>query len=191
MAAPSDRPGASGPPASREDLSAVPAFLRRGSLVLPRPATPPPALEPAAHTEATARVLDPGQLPSPLSRRRVAMLAAGLVVVWLAFAFSRQVGDASAASGRAGDLRAGNALLREHIATLQEDLQVVQDGAFQDLQGRAYGLGARHEIPFALSANAPSLVPDAPGSASQRVGAAAAGSSPLEAWLELLFGAAP
>ena len=45
-----------------------------------------------------------------------------------------------------------------------------------------------HEIPFALAADAPSLPPDAPGSAALRVGGQSTARSPLEAWLDLLFG---
>ena len=51
----------------------------------------------------------------------------------------------------------------------------------------AYGLGSSKEIAFTLGANAPTLPPDAPGSAGLRVGARNSGT-PLESWLTLLFG---
>jgi hypothetical protein len=44
------------------------------------------------------------------------------------------------------------------------------------------------EIPFTLADDAPPLGPDAPGSAAVRLGAVADRRSPLESWLDLLFG---
>ena len=41
-----------------------------------------------------------------------------------------------------------------------------------------------------LADDAPPLAPDAPGSASVRLGAVVDRPSPLESWLDLLFGAA-
>jgi hypothetical protein len=61
---------------------------------------------------------------------------------------------------------------------------------FIRLEGRSFGLGGPREIPFALAAGAPPLAADAPGSASVRLGAEPTPASPLDAWLEVLFGAA-
>lgn len=147
------------------------------------------ASEPAPpQDEAPVRRLDPASLPSPISRRRAAFLAAGLVAAWLLIAFGRQVGDASAASARAAELRASNAGLQADLNALQEDLRTVQSEQFVGVAARGDNLGKRHEIPFTLAAGAPSLPPDAPGSASLRIGGQPAPPSPLEAWLDLLFG---
>jgi hypothetical protein len=105
-------------------------------------------------------------------------------------AFGRQFADASAASTRADDLRGQNAALRDQVAGLQQDLGQVQDSRFLQLAGRAYGLGGPGEIPFTLEAGAPTPGPDAPGSASTRLGARHDASSPLDGWLEALFGPA-
>jgi hypothetical protein len=78
--------------------------------------------------------------------------------------------------------------LRDDVARLQLDLSHVQDLHFIQQEGRAFGLGAKGEIPFALAAGAPDLAADAPGSASVRLGAPQHKSN-IEAWLELLFGA--
>jgi hypothetical protein len=190
------------PRRSRPDLSAIPSFLRapadgarpprpiadrsapRAPVAMPRPATPKPA-EPVVRT---LPLLDPATLPLPsLSRRRVVTLAGVLVAVLLALSFARQVGDATAASNRATDLRTSNAGLRDEVARLQADLTHVQDRKFILLEGRSFGLGGPHEIPFALAAGAPALAADAPGSASVRLGAPAQ-RSPIDAWLEVLFG---
>ena len=147
--------------------------------------TPPP--DDVPEVEPTA-ALDPAALPAPISRRRVAMVAGGLVVAWILIAFGRQVGDASAASARAAELRQTNDGLRADVAALQADLALVKDDRYVGIGARGYGLGKKHEIPFALAADAPSLPPDAPGSAALRVGGQDGARSPLEAWLDLLFG---
>jgi CheY-like chemotaxis protein len=61
-----------------------------------------------------------------------------------------QVGEASAATDRAEDLRAANAALRMEVEGLQRDLSHVQDPRFIKLAGRAFGLGGPGEVPFAL-----------------------------------------
>jgi hypothetical protein len=124
----------------------------------------------------------------PLSRRRLALLAVGLVILLVTVAFGHQVSDAAAASDRAAQLRTANADLRAQLADLQADLGKVQDDTYIAIAARSYDLGAKHEIPVVLAPDAPSLPPDAPGSAGQRLGAEPTPSSPLEAWLELLFG---
>lgn len=188
----------------RHDLSAVPTFLREGERAarasspaapdsppgrraLPRPSTPtePPPDEPESR-------LDPASLPMPsLSRRRVVTAAGVLLAALLTLSFVRQVGEATAASDRAEELRAANAALRDEVARLQQDLGHVQDLHFVQLEGRAFGLGARGEIPFALAAGASALEANAPGSAAVRLGAPSRPSNPLDAWLEVLFGSSP
>lgn len=186
-------------PARPRDLSTVPSFLREGTgpraartapelaranATLPRPATP---VEPPVRPEAT---LDPAALPMPtLSRRRVITAAGILLAGWLALSFVRQVGEATAATNHAAELRAANAALNAEVDRLQLDLDHVQDMRFIRLEARAVGLGGKGEVPFALAAGAPSLPADAPGSAAVRLGAEAVARSPVDAWLEVLFGA--
>jgi hypothetical protein len=194
-------------PTRSSDLSAIPSFLRRAGneapptaaastmtsakspaprRALPRPATPAERPD-AGFTEPP---LDPASLPMPsLSRRRVVTAAGVLIAGLLTLSFVRQVGEATAASDRAAELRAANAALRDEVARLQLDVGHVQDLHFIQLQGRAFGLGGKGEIPFALAAGAPSLAADAPGSAAVRLGAPSRPASPFDAWLEVLFGA--
>ena len=124
----------------------------------------------------------------PISRRRLAFVAGGLALTLLVVAFGHQVSDAAAASDRAAQLRATNAGLRSDLADLQSDLVRVGDDTYVGIAARQYQLGAKHEIPVVLAAGAPSLAPDAPGSAALRIGAEPAGRSTLDAWLDLLFG---
>jgi hypothetical protein len=140
-------------------------------------------------TAADRPRLDPGALPLPSISRRRLYQAAGLVFAgWLVLAFGRQVAEASAATDRAAAMRAQNAGLGDQVASLQRDLARVQDGRFVQLEARAHGLGGPGEIPFTLEAGAPTPGPDAPGSAAVRLGATAHGSSPLDGWLDALFG---
>jgi hypothetical protein len=74
------------------------------------------------------------------------------------------------------------------VGSLQTDLARVQDHRFVQLQARAIGLGGPGEIPFTLAADAPALAPDAPGSASARLGAEVDSRSPVDVWLATLFG---
>jgi hypothetical protein len=205
---PRHEPPASDPATGRlarsQDLSTVPTFLRESaragarqasvatpgrntSAALPRPVTPPPA-----RPQRPEPRLDPASLPMPsLSRRRVITAAGVLLAGWLTISFIRQVGEATAATNRAADLRAANAALRADVAQLERDLNQVQDMRFIRLEGRAFGLGGKGELPFALAAGAPPLADDAPGSASVRLGADPPYQSPLDAWLDVLFGAGP
>ena len=192
-------------PTRRSDLSAIPSFLRRAGIeaaraaattssataakrALPRPMTPAARPDDAG----TDPPLDPASLPMPsLSRRRVVTAAGVLLAGLLTLSFVRQVGEATAASDRAEELRAANAALRDEVARLQLDLGHVQDLHFIQLQGRAFGLGGKGEVPFALAAGASALESDAPGSAAVRLGAPSRPTSPIDAWLEVLFGSSP
>jgi hypothetical protein len=122
-----------------------------------------------------------------ITRRRAAILLGVLLAAWVIILFARQVGEASAATGRAEEMIADNAARRSEIAGLERELQRIQQTRYVVQQARGYGLGEPKEIAFTLAAGAPSLPPDAPGSAAVRLGARN-GSTPLESWLSVLFG---
>lgn len=140
---------------------------------------------------APTAIIDPGRLPMAGIPPRILMLVGALILAsWLVLAFARQVGDAAAASVRADDLRDANGALELEVAALDRELMRIQDPRYVALVARGYRLGGSDEIPFTLSAEAPPLAADAPGSASVRLGAEPSGRSPLESWLQLLFGPA-
>ncbi len=122
------------------------------------------------------------------TRRRMAFLAAALVVAWVVISFARQASEAGAATGRLADMQASNAQLANQVAGLQREYEQIQGSDWVAQQARGYGLGSDREVPFTLSADAPPLPPDAPGSAAVRLGADSTAVSPLESWLTLLFG---
>ena len=136
-----------------------------------------------------------------ITRRRAAILLGALLAGWIIILFARQVSEASAATGRAETMVTENAARKSEIAGLERELQRIQQPRYVVQQARGYGLGSSKEIAFTLGANAPSLPPNAPGSAGLRVGARICNGSfsssgvgarnsgtPLESWLTLLFG---
>lgn len=136
-----------------------------------------------------ARRVDLSELPVlGLSRRRIGYALGVVVAVWVVIVFARQVSEASAATARAEALRTSNEQLAAHVESLEDELELIKRQEFIVQQARAHRLGAGREIPFALADDAPSLPPDAPGSASVRLGAVTERAAPIETWLSLLFG---
>jgi cell division protein FtsB len=123
-----------------------------------------------------------------ITRRRIAIALAAVLCAWIVLALSRQVGEAADASNRARQLQVANQALSTEIETLTQERNLIQQQAYIEIQARAHGLGGRDEKPFSLAADAPSLAPDAPGSESVALGASSSRGSPLDAWLDLLFG---
>ncbi len=123
-----------------------------------------------------------------LTRRRIALLIGALVAAWVIVLFARQVGEASEATARANDMRASNATLTRDVAAAQHELTLIQQQAYIQQQAREYRLGHPREIPFILADDAPPLAADAPGSAAVRLGEVVDRRTPIESWLDLLFG---
>ena len=74
------------------------------------------------------------------------------------------------------------------MAALRDELSLVQTQRWILQQARAYGLGSKSERPFEIAADAPPISPDAPGSPARRLGSVAERRSPLDGWLDALFG---
>jgi cell division protein FtsB len=166
------------------------------------PARPTAADSDPDRAERTAPEVDPGLAPAAasgagslsdlpvagLTRRRVALLLGALIAAWIVVLFARQVSEASEASSHADAMRASNVVLEAQVAAAQRELQMIQRPGYIAQQAREYRLGMPREIPFTLADDAPPLGPDAPGSAAVRLGAVADRRSPIESWLDLLFG---
>ncbi len=123
-----------------------------------------------------------------LSRRRAAWALGAIVALWIVWVFARQIGDASAATARADQIRAENQALAAQVDALTAERELIQKQAYIEQQARGYGLGTPRERPFTLPPDAPSPGPNAPGSAAVRLGASTTPVSPLDAWLSVLFG---
>jgi cell division protein FtsB len=126
-----------------------------------------------------------------ISRRRIAWVAVVAVAVWVVIAFAGQAASAAQATADLDGARAQNAAAAAETTALRRELELVTQQRWILQQARAYQLGSRKERPFALAPDAPSLPPDAPGSPARRLGAEEDRSTPLEGWLEVLFGPAP
>jgi hypothetical protein len=117
---------------------------------------------------------------------RTQLVALGIVIVafWLVVVFGRALGQLNDATLRQQAAAADAAALQGQLDSGRRELALVQTDAFQRLQARALGMGGAGELVFTLTSDgpAPPVVPlgqSAPTVASQ---------SPLDAWLELLFG---
>ena len=122
------------------------------------------------------------------TRRRIAALVAGFVLIWLVGVFANQAGDAAAAANQAGSLEARNEALRQDIGSLQAELQQIQAPGFVSSAAHGYLLGLPGERPFTIDPAVPAPAADAPGSAGIVPQTTPVTTSPLEAWLEVLFG---
>jgi cell division protein FtsB len=172
--------------------------MPRLTLRLPKPGPAPGTDEDGTSTSPDAAPPTPvaagalgtlSDLPvAGLTRRRIALLIAALVAAWAIVLFARQVGEASEASTRADTMRVTNERLEGDVAALERELELIQRQAYIEQQAREYRLGEAREIPFVLDADAPPIAADAPGTASVRLGAAQQRVTPLEAWVDLLFG---
>jgi hypothetical protein len=123
-----------------------------------------------------------------LSRRRLAVIVAGFLCLYLVGVFARQVGEAAAASGQADAMRDRNAALRQDLDSLRAELELIQQQGFIASTARGYGLGVAGELTITLDPNAPPLPADAPGSAGIASQSGETREGPLEAWLGALFG---
>ena len=162
---------------------------KRSAPDAPAPDATPEMPAPTPDTGASMPFASLADLPvAGLTRRRMALLLGALVAAWVIVLFARQVSEASEASSHADAMRASNVVLEAQVAAAQRELQMIQRPGYIAQQAREYRLGMPREIPFTLADDAPPLGPDAPGSAAVRLGAVADRRSPIESWLDLLFG---
>lgn len=124
----------------------------------------------------------------PRVRDRIALLAAVAIALVFAVSFARSLFGALEARAAVDKLRNENAGLQQQVDAIAAERLLLDDRAFLELLARGYGLGSPLEHPFALAADAAELPADAPGSASRRLAVPQAERSPLDLWIEILFG---
>ena len=122
------------------------------------------------------------------TRRRSAVLVAGLVVFWLIGVFANQASDAAAAASQADSLQARNTALQQDIDSLQAELQLIQQPGFVSSAAHGYMLGLPGEIPFTIDPSVAAPAAGAPGSVGIVPQTITRPASPLDAWLAALFG---
>jgi cell division protein FtsB len=118
---------------------------------------------------------------------RSQVLLVGLLVVafWLVLTFGRSLAQLNEASQREAAMTAETNALQAELDAGRRELTLIQTDAFQALQARALGYGTNGEIVFTLPVDAAAPEHIVPLGAA---GAAQAKQTPLEAWLNLLFG---
>ena len=117
-------------------------------------------------------------------RTQIVAVVLVIVGVWLVIGFGQALGQLNDATQRQVAAAAETQTLQAQLKAGRRELMLVQTDAFQGLQARALGMGKNGELVFALTADAPppAIVP------LGRTAAPAATQTPLEAWLDLLFG---
>jgi cell division protein FtsB len=123
-----------------------------------------------------------------ITRRRVAWATGALVSAWIVIVFARQAGDGASAAAKVDQMTDDNRALAAEVASLEQELQVIEKPAYIAHVARAYRIGSDREVPFTLDSSVPSPAADAPGSAALSLGARDRSMTPLESWLSILFG---
>ena len=147
--------------------------------------------DPSADLHAASRLGQPpleGLSIAGITRRRVAWALATLIGIWVVVVFARQVGEAAAATARAEQIARDNAVLAADVSALELELTLIRKQEYIVQQARAFHLGGPKERAFALAPDAPPLTEQSPGSAAVRLGARETRATPLDSWLDLLFG---
>jgi hypothetical protein len=163
-------------------------MLRRRSAAT-GPEEPTPTVDaPAEEHEALPMPSLRGLGVAGITRTRLAWMALAVVAAWVVVGLGSQAAEASRAAARLAEAEAANARAAAETETLRRELALVTQERWILQQARAYQLGGRNERPFALAPGIPELPADAPGSAAVRLGAPEATRTPLDAWLEILFG---
>jgi cell division protein FtsB len=122
-----------------------------------------------------------------LERRRAAAIVFALFVAGgIVFVFAGALARATELEQEAARARAEVAALEERLAAGNAEVEFLRSDRFLEQQARVVGYGERGELPFRLPDGAPSPEPIVP--LGDRTEAVVSGA-PLEAWLELLFGA--
>jgi cell division protein FtsB len=131
-------------------------------------------------------------LPTPPGRRlrrptrlQIGVVFGILVALWFVFAFARTMTSLNEATTRTDAVRAENAALTQRLAAAQQEADLLQSDAYLRFAARSFGMGGAGERAFGLAPGAPS---PAPMVALGKSAADSEESSPLESWLNLLFG---
>jgi len=165
----------------------------RSPLGGPEPAEPPPGSvapdgDPSPNGDPGAP--DPrgplGRMPvAGLSRRSFAVVVGAVVVAWIVFVFARAVADSAASTDKVDVLRQQTAVAAGRLQAAEHELEIIQSPDYLALQARAYGYGRSGERAFALEPGSPTPRPITPLGAEPGSGGR---STPLDDWLDLLFG---
>ena len=122
------------------------------------------------------------------ARGAFVLIGQALIVVLFLLEFGRNVIGVIQVNLHLAQLRAETAALQARADALTAERVLLDDAAFLELVARGYSLGSTVERPFVLAADPAPLADDAPGSSTRRIAPEAPRRSPLDSWLDLLFG---
>jgi hypothetical protein len=74
------------------------------------------------------------------------------------------------------------------VASLEQELTLIKQPAFVAQMARGYLLGTPREIPFTIDPKAAPLPSNAPGSVGIKPEVPTQQTSPLDSWMQVLFG---
>ena len=122
-----------------------------------------------------------------LERRGAAVIVFGLFIAGgIVFVFAGALSRATELEQEAARARAEVAALESRLVEGNAEVEFLRSDRFLEQQARVVGYGERGEVPFRLPDEAPSPEPIVP---LGRLAQTPVSGAPLEAWLELLFGA--
>ena len=124
----------------------------------------------------------------PTTAARLRILVVLVVVLAFLLVVGRSLIGALEVNAEISRLRDENAALAAKAEALSAERILLDDAAFLDLIARGYSLGSSVERPFVLAADPTELPADAPGSAARRLTVIEEVRSPIDAWIEVLFG---
>lgn len=131
------------------------------------------------------RVLRTPRRRGPLERRGAVVLLGLFAAGWLVFIFAGALARTNDLDARLTDARAQTAALEAQVEAGYAEIEFIKTDAYLEQAARGLGLGEQGEQSFALPDDAP------PAQPIPLLGSPASDgltSTPLEAWLELLFG---
>jgi len=117
--------------------------------------------------------------------RHLALILLIVAASWVVVSFGRTITQLNAATDRQAQPTTETAALTERLQAEHRELDLVQTDGYQAMQARAFGIGAPGETAFSLEEGAPEPQPVIPLGARP---AATQAQTPLDAWLQLLFG---
>ena len=121
------------------------------------------------------------------SRSQVLAVVLLIMGVWLLLTFGRSLAQLNDAAQHQAAMTSETNTLQAELDAGRRELVLVQTDAFQALEARSLGYGQDGEVAFSLPAGAPPADHVVPLGAD-RAAAAGQTQTPLEAWLNLLFG---
>jgi len=117
-------------------------------------------------------------------RSQFVLIALAVLGFWLVIVFGRALTELNEVTARQALVTGETQTLQGRLDASRRELELVQTDSFQSLQARSFGMGEPGEVEFSIQGRHTGLPIIPLGSAAATVSS----GSPLDAWLDLLFG---